>query len=94
MSFAVLAPPSAIIALPRRAPSSAASRTAESCGTPIPATTRVVQIEPGPIPILTTSAPASYKAAAPEVVAILPAIMFKVGNASRTSETLRNTPSE
>jgi len=31
-------------------------------GTPTPATTRVVQIEPGPTPTLTASAPASMSA--------------------------------
>ena len=44
------------------------------CGTPIPATTRVVQIDPGPIPIFTQSAPASISAFAPAPVATLPAI--------------------
>ena len=32
------------------------------CGTPTPETTRVVQIEPGPIPTFTASAPASIRA--------------------------------
>ena len=31
------------------------------CGTPTPETTRVVQIDPGPIPTFTASAPASIK---------------------------------
>src|SRR5674536_10098 len=35
---------------------------AVTCGTPTPATTRVVQIEPGPTPTLTASAPASTSA--------------------------------
>src|SRR6185312_8531051 len=35
---------------------------AEICGTPTPATTRVVQIEPGPTPTLTASTPASRSA--------------------------------
>ena len=48
--------------------------TAESCGTPTPATTRVVQIEPGPIPILTASAPASTSAFTASAVATLPAM--------------------
>jgi len=43
------------------------------CGTPTPETTRVVQIEPGPIPTLTASAPASIKARVPSAVATLPA---------------------
>ncbi len=37
-----------------------------------PATTRVVQIEPGPIPTLTASAPASTRYLAASAVAILP----------------------
>ena len=41
-------------------------------GTPTPATTRVVQIEPGPTPTLTPSAPASTRACAPSRVATLP----------------------
>jgi hypothetical protein len=40
----------------------AQSRMAVTCGTPTPATTRVVQIEPGPMPTLTASAPASMSA--------------------------------
>ena len=36
--------------------------TAVSCGTPTPATMRVVQIEPGPIPTFTASAPESISA--------------------------------
>ena len=44
------------------------------CGTPTPATTRVVQIEPGPIPTFTPSAPASISASAASAVAMLPAI--------------------
>ena len=35
---------------------------AVSCGTPTPATTRVVQIEPGPMPTFTASAPAPISA--------------------------------
>jgi hypothetical protein len=38
--------------------------TAVICGTPTPATMRVVQIEPGPMPTLTPSAPASTSASA------------------------------
>jgi len=37
---------------------------------------RVVQIEPGPMPILTASAPASISACAPSRVATLPAITW------------------
>src|SRR3954447_22508577 len=42
------------------------------CGAPTPATTRVVQIDPGPTPTFTASAPASTSAAAPARVATLP----------------------
>ena len=41
------------------------SMMAVTCGTPTPATMRVVQMEPGPMPILTQSAPASSTARAP-----------------------------
>jgi hypothetical protein len=42
------------------------------CGTPTPATIRVVQMEPGPMPTLTASAPASTSASAAAPVAMLP----------------------
>ena len=45
-------------------------------GTPTPATTRVVQIEPGPMPTLTPSAPASISARVAPAVATLPAITW------------------
>ena len=46
---------------------------AVNCGTPTPATIRVVQIEPGPIPTLIASAPAPTSALAASAVATLPA---------------------
>ena len=46
---------------------------AEICGTPIPATILVVQIEPGPIPTLIMSAPELYNLIAASPVAIFPA---------------------
>ncbi len=46
-----------VLAAPRRP-----RRSAVICGTPTPATMRVVQIEPGPMPTLTPSAPASTSA--------------------------------
>ncbi|CAB4547227.1 unannotated protein [freshwater metagenome] len=49
-----------------------ASMIAVICGTPTPATTRVVQIDPGPTPTLTASAPALISACAPARVAMLP----------------------
>ena len=51
-----------------------ASITAVICGTPVPATTRVVHIEPGPMPTFIASAPALANALAPAAVATLPAI--------------------
>ena len=52
-----LIPPSAIIGTPFFAAVSAQSKIAENWGTPIPATTLVVHIDPGPIPTFTQSAP-------------------------------------
>ena len=56
--------------------------------------TRVVQIEPGPIPTFTTSTPASYNARAPSAVAIFPAINVRSGKCSRISAIFRSTPAE
>ena len=69
-----LMPPSAMTGMPDRSAAATASMIAVSCGTPTPATMRVVQIEPGPMPTLTASAPASISACAPSAVATLPAI--------------------
>jgi len=55
------------------------SWTAVSCGTPTPATTRVVQIEPGPMPTFTTSAPWSMQAAVASAVATLPTTRARSG---------------
>ena len=82
-----LIPPSATIGIPLFLATSYTSIIADICGTPIPATTRVVQIEPGPIPTLTASAPASIRASAASAVAILPAITCKSGYASFTFRT-------
>jgi hypothetical protein len=60
-------PPSAITGTPARCCVHArdAFITAVIWGTPTPVTTRVVQIEPGPMPTLTASAPASIRSIAP-----------------------------
>ena len=58
-------PPSPISGTPAGRQARAALWIAVTCGTPTPATTRVVQIEPGPTPTLTPSAPASTSAWAP-----------------------------
>ena len=73
-----LMPPSAITGTPAFCAASTASMMAVSCGTPTPATMRVVQIEPGPMPTLTASAPASISACAPSAVATLPAMTCAV----------------
>ena len=49
------------------------------CGTPTPATMRVVQIEPGPMPTLTPSAPSSASARAAAPVAMLPPMTSMFG---------------
>ncbi len=67
-------PPSAIAGTPLAWQTWTVFSRAVSCGTPTPATMRVVQIEPGPMPTLTASAPASTSACAPSPVAMLPAI--------------------
>ena len=46
----------------------------------MPAIILVVQIDPGPIPILIPSAPASISASAPSGVATFPAMISLVGN--------------
>ena len=68
-----LMPPSAMMRLPIFSASSAQSLIAVTCGTPMPATTRVVQMEPGPMPTFTQSAPASNSARVAAAVATLPA---------------------
>src|SRR5829696_3831294 len=67
-------PPSATIGTSWRAATRAQSRTAVTWGTPTPATTRVVQIDPGPTPTFTASAPAAIRASVADPVATLPAI--------------------
>ena len=74
-------PPSAITGIPCFAATLAQSKIAVTCGTPVPATMRVVQIEPGPMPTLIASAPASISASAASGVAMLPATICDVGPA-------------
>src|SRR3954453_7738730 len=74
MSPEYCSPPSAITGTPAGAQAATASRIAVICGAPTPATTRVVQIEPGPTPTFTASAPAWTKADAAARVATLPPI--------------------
>src|SRR5690606_17759674 len=67
-------PPSAITGIPVPLRAAATSNTAENCGYPTPATTLVVQIDPGPIPTLTASAPCLTRYLAASAVAIFPTI--------------------
>ena len=69
-------PPSAITGTSALRHSATVSTIAVNCGTPTPATMRVVQIEAGPMPTLTASAPASISAWAPSAVATLPAMSW------------------
>src|SRR5215813_15052786 len=73
MSPEYLIPPSAMIGTPVPAAALAQSLTAVNCGTPAPVTTRVVQIEPGPIPTLSPSISNAIRSLAASQVATFPA---------------------
>ena len=83
-------PPSAITGMssPASCTPATLSMIAVSCGTPKPVTTRVVQIDPGPIPTLIASAPASASSRAPSRVATLPATICTPGIVLRSSFTM------
>jgi hypothetical protein len=66
-------PPSPMIGTSCSCATAAHIMIAVSCGTPTPATIRVVQMLPGPMPTFTPSAPASMSAAVPSGVATFPA---------------------
>ena len=85
-------PPSAMTGTPVPRSASETSITAPSWGTPTPAITRVVQIEPGPMPTLTASAPASTKALAASAVAMLPQTTSMEGKAALTFFSVSSTP--
>jgi len=87
-------PPSAINGTPDPLKASSTFEIALICGTPTPATIRVVQIEPGPIPIFTPSAPASTNANAAPAVAMLPPITSICGKCFLTHLTRSSTPCE
>ena len=74
-----LIPPSAMKGIPFFLNALATSLMAVICGTPTPATTLVVHIEPGPIPTFTPSAPWSTRACAASAVAIFPPIISVFG---------------
>ena len=71
-----------------------AEALAEICGTPTPATIRVVQIEPGPMPTLTQSAPALMRSRAASAVTILPAIICCSPQRFLIAATIFSTPRE
>ena len=64
------------------------------CGTPTPAITRVVQIDPGPIPILMASAPALIRALVASAVPTLPAISSQLLYFLLMLRTMSTTPFE
>ena len=95
MSPLYLMPPSATTGMSLPTHVSTTPRTAVSCGTPTPETIRVVQIEPGPIPTFTASAPASMSIPAASPVAMLPATICAPSGAwLRISLTVSMTPCE
>ena len=83
--------PSAITGTPWRSATSAHSNTAVTWGTPTPATTRVVQIEPGPIPHLSASAPASTSASAASAVAMLLLVTTCTSDSALSRRTTSST---
>ena len=72
MSPEYLIPPSEIMGILALLVTFAISNKAVNWGTPTPATTLVVQIDPGPIPTLIASAPNLIKSLAASGVAIFP----------------------
>ena len=61
---------------------------------PTPATTRVVQMEPGPMPTLIPSTPALIRASAASAVAMLPAMISTPGKVALARMTASMTPWE
>src|SRR6266581_5401010 len=87
-------PPSAMTGTPYFLAIPAQLLMAVICGTPTPATTLVVQMEPGPMPTLMASAPASIRARAPAAVATLPATSWQALLRRFTAATAETTPAE
>ena len=78
-------------AMPRFSATFTDSAMAVSCGIPTPETTRVVQMDPPPMPTFTASTPARISASVPSAVATLPAISGTRGNARFNSVTASTT---
>src|SRR5438128_781162 len=74
-----LMPPSAMMGSRSPARAAAQSAIAVNWGTPAPDTTRVVQMEPGPTPTFTASAPAFARSFAAAAVPIFPATNSRPG---------------
>src|SRR6201996_6901599 len=85
-------PPSPMTGTPEPFSASDTLEIAVICGTPTPATIRVVQIEPGPMPTFTPSAPYSTSALAALAVAMLPPITSTCGKFFLTHLTRSSTP--
>ena len=79
MSPENLMPPSAMTGTSLSFRADTTLAIAEICGTPTPVTILVVHIEPGPMPTLMASAPASTNFEAPAPVATFPAINCSSG---------------
>src|ERR1019366_4516821 len=92
MSPDFVMPPSARRRTPRLLAAVDATKRAVSWGMPTPATMRVVQMDPGPWPILTASAPQSARNSTPAALVTLPAMSVIDGKAPRTSLTTSPTP--
>ena len=94
MSPDEVSPPSAITGTPCSAAAREHSSMAVTCGTPTPATTRVVQIDPGPTPTFTASAPASTSASVASAVATLPTTSSAPSKRAFSSRAIASTPTE
>ena len=92
MSPEYLIPPSAIIGTLLFFKELHTSKIADNWGTPTPATTLVVQIDPGPIPTLIPSTPNFNKSNAASAVAIFPTIKSRFLKDDFNFETTLKTP--
>src|SRR5215472_7082812 len=79
MSPEYLIPPSAMSGTFVPCAARAASIMAVNCGTPAPVTTRVVQIDPGPMPTFKPSTPSEINSFVPSYVATFPAMICASG---------------
>src|ERR1700694_246620 len=87
-------PPSPMTGTPVPSNALATRAIALICGTPTPAMTRVVQIDPGPMPTLTASAPCLTRSSAASAVTMLPPITWISGYFFLILATVSNTPRE